>query len=82
MELKKEPHYNEASAEQIFYTASEEKLRDDFAGRAMAQMCAGDGATMVANRDGRYLHGEMTFAEVVADNAYNFADAMILRRRQ
>lgn len=54
-------------------------LRDDFAGRAMATMCAGPGATMGAERDQRY-DGESGWAEIVASNAYAMADAMLVQR--
>lgn len=55
-------------------------LRDWFAGRAMQSMFAGDGARMVANRDKRY--DETNWAEVVALNAYEMADAMLTARAQ
>jgi hypothetical protein len=54
-------------------------LRDYFAAKAMQSIFAGDGATMVANRDGRY-DGETNWAEVVALNAYEMADAMLEAR--
>ena len=54
-------------------------LRDWFAGLAMQQMIAGPGAQVVADRDQRY--DETNFAQIVADNAYNFADAMIAEKR-
>lgn len=53
-------------------------LRDWFAGMAMQAMCAGPGARMVADCDQRY--DETNWKEVVASNAYDFADAMILQR--
>lgn len=53
-------------------------LRDWFAGQAFAAMVAGEGALMVADRDERY--DETNWAEVVASNAYNFADAMLAAR--
>lgn len=55
-------------------------LRDWFAGLAMQRMCAGDGAIMVGNRDANYDEKKGNFAEVVASNAYDFADAMLAER--
>lgn len=53
-------------------------LRDYFAAGAMQAVFAGPGARMVADRDGRY--NEDNWAEVVAANAYEMADAMIAER--
>ena len=53
-------------------------LRDWFAGLAMQRIFAGAGATVVAARDKRY--DETNWADVVADNAYEMADAMMKRR--
>lgn len=53
-------------------------LRDYFAAKAMQTMVAGQGARMVADRDGRY--NETNWAKVVAANAYEFADAMLEER--
>lgn len=50
-------------------------LRDYFAGLAMQSMFAGPGAQVVADRDERY--DESNWAEVVALNAYEMADAML-----
>lgn len=55
-------------------------LRDYFAAAAMQAMCAGPGARMVADRDRRYDEKKGNWAEIVADNAYNFADAMLAAR--
>lgn len=58
-------------------------LLDHFAGIAMGQMCAGPGARMVADRDTRYREGAAgNWAEVVALNAYEIADAMIAEKRR
>lgn len=54
-------------------------LRDYFAAGFAAQICAGTAARMVADRDQRY--NEKNWKEVVAANAYEFADAMIKERR-
>jgi hypothetical protein len=56
-------------------------LRDYFAAKAMQSIFAGDGATMVANCDGRY-NGETNWADVVALNAYEMADAMLKEREK
>lgn len=55
-------------------------LRDDFAGRAMQSIFAGEGARMVADRDARY--DETNWVEVVASNAYEMADAMLAERNK
>lgn len=55
-------------------------LRDDFAGRAMQAAFAGEGARMIANRDGRY--DQSNWAHVVALNAYEMADAMLAVRNK
>lgn len=55
------------------------KLRDYFAAKAMQAAFAGAGARMVADRDERY--DETNWAQVVASNAYNMADAMIAARK-
>lgn len=51
-------------------------LRDYFAAQAMQAMCAGSGAKSVAEIDDRY-DGKKNWREVVAMNAYEFADAML-----
>lgn len=53
-------------------------LRDHFAGLAMQSIFAGEGARMVADRDERY--NETNWAQVVAANAYEMADAMLAHR--
>lgn len=53
-------------------------LRDYFACAAMQASFAGEGARQLADRDGRY--NETNWAQVVADNAYRMADAMLARR--
>ncbi len=55
-------------------------LRDYFAGQALTAMVAGDGARMVAARDERY--DETNWREIVASNAYDFADAMLAERER
>lgn len=55
-------------------------LLDYFAGKAMQAMCAGEGAIMVAENDPRY--NETNWKEIVADNAYNFAEAMVNERNK
>lgn len=55
-------------------------LRDWFAGLAMQAAFAGEGARMVADRDERY--DETNWAEVVALNAYEMADAMLAAREK
>lgn len=55
-------------------------LRDHYAGLAMQAMCAGEGARMVADRDGRY--DETNWKEVVAMNSYEIADAMLTHREK
>jgi hypothetical protein len=54
-------------------------LRDYFAAKAMQSMCAGPGARMVADRDERY--DETNWASIVAENAYEIADAMLAKRK-
>lgn len=53
-------------------------LRDWFAGQAMMSIFTGPGARMVADRDQRY-NGD-NWSEVVAQNAYEMADAMLAHR--
>lgn len=53
-------------------------IRDWFAGQAMQAMFAGPGARDVADRDDRY--DETNWAQVVASNAYEMADAMLAER--
>ena len=53
-------------------------LRDWFAGMAMQAIFGGVGAQDVANRDDRY--DETNWAQVVAANAYEMADAMLKER--
>lgn len=53
--------------------------RDEFAARVMQAIFAGPGARMVADRDGRY--DETNWKEIVALNAYEMADAMMLARK-
>lgn len=53
-------------------------IRDKFAGQAMAAMCAGEGARMVAGCDQRY--DGTNWNKIVASNAYSFADAMLAER--
>jgi hypothetical protein len=55
-------------------------LRDYFASKAMQAIFGGVGAQQVANRDLRY--DETNWAEVVALNAYEMADAMLKVRVQ
>lgn len=45
-------------------------------------MCAGAGARMVADRDKRYDEQAGNWAEIVAANAYEFADAMLETREK
>lgn len=54
-------------------------LRDYFAGIAMRQCFVGPGARMLADRDTRY--DGTNWAEVVAANAYEMADAMLAARK-
>lgn len=54
-------------------------LRDYFATRAMQAAFAGSGARDIAARDARY--DETNWAEVVAANAYEMADAMLQKRK-
>jgi len=49
--------------------------REYFAGLFAAQICAGTAAQMVAGRDLRY--DQTNWAEVVAKNAVEFADALL-----
>jgi hypothetical protein len=53
-------------------------LRDYFAASAMQSIFTGTGAEMVAARDERY--DETNWAQIVALNAYEMADAMIAQR--
>ena len=53
-------------------------LRDYFAAMAMQAIFGGVGAQQVADRDKRY--DETNWAEVVAANAYEMADAMLNQR--
>ncbi len=53
-------------------------LRDWLAGLAMQAAFAGPGAQVIADRDSRY--DETNWAEVVAANAYEMADAMLAER--
>lgn len=53
-------------------------LRDYFAAKAMQAIFGGLGAEQVANRDRRY--DETNWAQVVAANAYEMADAMLKAR--
>lgn len=55
-------------------------LRDYFAAKAMQSSFAGDGARMLAARDGRY--DGTNWAEIVASNAYEMADAMLEERKK
>ena len=63
---------------------SSEELRfiEETAAKAMQAMCAGEGARMVADRDKNYSEEKGNWAEVVAMNAFNFADAMFLERNK
>lgn len=61
---------------------STQELYEWYAGLAMQQMCAGPGADMVAARDGNYSEEKGNFAEVVASNAFDFADAMMRERNK
>jgi hypothetical protein len=56
-------------------------LRDFMAAKFAAKLCAGEEARMLADKDGRY-DGESNWAEVVAMNAYEFADAMLKERNK
>jgi hypothetical protein len=53
-------------------------LRDYFAGQALSAIFGGTGARDVAARDGRY--DETNWADVVAANCYEMADAMLAAR--
>lgn len=66
--------YIQASAR----AASGMTLRDYFAAKAMQACFAGEGARVVADRDQRY--DETNWAQVVAANAYEMADAMLAER--
>lgn len=50
-------------------------LRDYFAGKALPALVAGPAAQNICDHDSRY--DETNFAQVVAINAYEFADAML-----
>ncbi len=54
-------------------------LRDWYAGLAMQAAFAGVGAQQLADRDGRY--DGTNWAEIVALNAYEMADAMLTARQ-
>ncbi len=54
--------------------------RDWLAGLAMQSIFGGVGAQQVADRDDRY--NETNWAEVVAKNSYEMADAMIAEGRK
>lgn len=64
----------------LLHAWHDESLRDLYAGMAMQQMCAGEGAMMVAARDERY--NESNWKEIVASCAYDFADAMMAERKK
>lgn len=49
--------------------------REYFAALFMQSMVAGEGARMIADRDGRY--NETNWKEVVSMNAIEFADALL-----
>jgi hypothetical protein len=53
-------------------------MRDYFAAKAMARLINGPAAQNICDRDPRY--DETNFADVVAVNAYEFADAMLKAR--
>lgn len=72
--VERERVYIEARAAAI-HGAS---LRDWFAGKAMARLINGPSAQNICDRDPRY--DETNFADVVAINAYEFADAMLRQR--
>lgn len=74
------PHPKPTATEPANPLMERATLRDHFAGLAMSAMCAGEGARMVAVRDDRY--DETNWAEVVAKNAYEFADAMLKERER
>lgn len=58
-------------------------LLDKFADSAMSSMVAGEGAIMVAKRDERYRDGpDGNWAEIVALNAYEIAEAMVKEKRR
>lgn len=54
-------------------------MRDEFAARFAAAICSGPAATMIANMDQRYVVG-VNWKQVVAANAYEFADQMLKTR--
>lgn len=60
--------------------AEDMTLLDHFAGLAMASIFTGSGARIVADRDERY--DETNWAEVVASNAYDMAEAMMAERKR
>lgn len=64
------PDVNPSGSEQMGLTK-----REYFAGLFMAQMIAGEGARMVANRDERY--NETNWKEICASNAIDFADELL-----
>lgn len=55
-------------------------LRDYFAAKAMQAIYAGPGAQVVADRDQRYDEAKGNWGEVVAANAYEMADTMLVER--
>ena len=55
-------------------------LRDYFAAKAMQACFAGEGARMIADRDDRY--NETNWAQIVAMNSYEMADAMLAERER
>ena len=55
-------------------------MRDWFAAMAMSAIFGGEGARQVADRDPRY--DETNWAEIIASNAYDMADAMIAERQK
>ena len=70
----------EVMLSEFFSDAGGMSLRDYFAAKFAQQIYAGEGARGVADRDKRY--DETNWAEIVADNAYLMADAMIARRKK
>jgi hypothetical protein len=68
---------NKRDGGHAFANASQDgmTLRQWYAGMAMQSIFGGIGAQIVANRDGRY--DETNWAEVVAKNSFEMADAMI-----
>lgn len=65
-------------ANKIIHGDDEMSLRDYMAIEVMKTIYAGDGARMVAARDGRY--DETNWGSIVASNAYMMADAMLAER--